>query len=77
MLRRVVSAGDTGFGGLEDAYAAALVELGMLIENRWSEIEAVAFALYERWRESAEGEGRLEGDEVAEIIGSARVEEEE
>jgi hypothetical protein len=37
----------------------------------------VAFALYERWQESADGYGRLEGDEVAEIIRSARVEGEE
>ena len=77
MLRRVVSAEDNDFDGLEDAYAAALVELEMLIEDRWSEIEAVAFVVIKKWRESADGAGWLEGDEVAEIVGSARVEGEE
>jgi hypothetical protein len=45
-----------------------MLELAGLVEERWDEIEAIAFALYQRWAESEEDVGRIDGDEMPQII---------
>jgi hypothetical protein len=66
-LKRVVKEGDV-FDSVGEAYAFAMIELAGLVEKRWYEIEALAFALHDRWVESEEGIGRVDGDEVPQII---------
>ncbi len=75
-LGKVVSAEDAIFGSVSEAYAFALMKLARLVEERWGEIEAVAFALHERWEKNGETVGRLQADEVTQIIDSAREEKE-
>lgn len=66
-LKRVVKEGDV-FDSVGEAYAFAMIKLAGLVEKRWDEIEALAFALYQRWVESEEGIGRVDGDEMPQII---------
>jgi hypothetical protein len=66
-LERVVKEGDV-FDSLGEAYAFAVLKLAGLVEKRWEEIEAVAFVLHDRWLESEEGIGRIDGDEIPQII---------
>lgn len=70
-LKRVVKEGDV-FDSVGEAYAFAMMKLAGLVEERWDEIEAVAFALYQRWEESDDGIGRIDGDELPEIIERTR-----
>jgi hypothetical protein len=57
------------FDSVGEAYAFAMIKLAGLVEKRWGdEIEALAFALYQRWVESEEGIGRVDGDEMPQII---------
>jgi hypothetical protein len=63
----VVKEGDV-FDSMGEAYAFVMIKLAGLVEKRWYEIEALAFALYERWVESEEGIGRVDGDELPQII---------
>jgi hypothetical protein len=60
------------FGSIEEAYAALFEGLGALVEERWREIEAVAFSLFDKWSESEQGIGRTDGDELTLIIESTR-----
>ena len=66
-LKRVVKVGDV-FDSVGEAYAFAMIKLAGLVEKRWYEIEALAFALRDRWVESEEGIGRVDGDELPQII---------
>jgi hypothetical protein len=66
-LKRVVKEGDV-FDSVGEAYAFAMIKLAGLVEKRWDEIEALAFALHDRWVESEEGIGRVDGDELPQII---------
>jgi hypothetical protein len=66
-LKRVVKEGDV-FDSVGEAYAFAMIKLAGLVEKRWDEIGALAFALYQRWVESEEGIGRVDGGEVPQII---------
>jgi hypothetical protein len=66
-LKRVVKEGDV-FDSVGEAYAFAMIQLAGLVEKRWDEIEALAFALYQRWVESEVGIGRVDGDEMPQII---------
>ena len=66
-LKRVVKEGDV-FDSVGEAYAFAMIKLAGLVEKRWYEIEALAFALHDRWVESEEGIGRVDGDELSQII---------
>jgi hypothetical protein len=66
-LKRVAEEG-YGFDSVGEAYAFAMIKLARLVEKRWDEIEAVAFVLYQRWVESEEGIGRVDGDEMPQII---------
>ena len=66
-LERVVNRGDV-FDSLGEAYAFAVIKLAGLVEKRWEEIEAVAFILHDRWLESEEGIGRVDGHELPQII---------
>ena len=66
-LKRVVEEGDI-FDSVGEAYVFAMIKLAGLVEKRWDEIEALAFALHDRWVESEEGIGRVEGDEMSQII---------
>ena len=66
-LERVVKQGDV-FDSLGEAYAFAVIKLAGLVEKRWEEIEAVAFILHDRWLESEEGIGRVDGHELPQII---------
>jgi hypothetical protein len=59
-LKRVVKEGDV-FDSVGEAYAFAMIKLAGLVEKRWYEIEALAFALHDRWVESEEGIGRVDG----------------
>ena len=70
-LKRVAKEGDI-FDSVGEAYAFAMMKLAGLVEKRWDEIEALAFALHERWAESEEGIGRVDGDEMPQIIGHLR-----
>jgi hypothetical protein len=70
-LQSVVKEGDV-FDSVGEAYAFAMIKLAGLVEERWDEIEAVAFALFLRWAESEEGIGRIDGDELPEIIEHTR-----
>ena len=56
------------FDSVDEAYAFAMIKLAGLVEKRWDEIEALAFALHDRWAESEEGIGRVDGDELPRII---------
>ena len=66
-MKRVVKDGDV-FDSVGEAYAFAMIKLAGLVEKRWDEIEALAFALYHRWVESEDGIGRVDGDEMPQII---------
>lgn len=74
-LKRVVKEGDI-FDSVGEAYAFAMLKLARLVEKRWDEIEAVAFALHRRWAENEEGIGRVDGDDLPQIIGHVRGENE-
>ena len=39
---------DDVFDSVGEAHAFAMIKLAWLVEERWDEIEAVAFALYQR-----------------------------
>ena len=66
-LKRVAKR-DTIFDSVGKVYAFAMLELAGLVEERWDEIEAIAFALYQRWAESEEDVGRIDGDVMPQII---------
>ena len=74
-LKRVVKEGDV-FDSVGEAYAFAMIKLAGLVEKRWDEIEALAFALYQRWVESEEGISRVDGDKMLQIIGHIQGENE-
>ena len=71
-LRRVVGQNDSVFDSLEEAYTFLMLKLARLVEERWSEIEAVADELWERfWKSGAERVLLLYG-EVVTLIEAAR-----
>jgi len=74
VLEDYASRDEFPFEGIEVAYSTLVEGLGELVEERWDEIEAVAFALHSGWSESEQGIGRLEGHEVTQIIESVREE---
>jgi hypothetical protein len=74
-LKRVVNRGDI-FDSVGEAYTFAMIKLAGLVEERWDEIEAVAFVLYQRWVGDEEGIGRIDGDELPQIIGHTHGENE-
>jgi hypothetical protein len=71
-LRRVVGQNDSVFDSLEEAYTFLMLKLARLVEERWSEIEAVANELWERfWKSGTERVLLLYG-EVVTLIEVAR-----
>ena len=76
VLEDYASTDEFPFGSIEVAYPHLVEGLGELVEARWDEIEAVAFALHDGWLESEQRVGRLEGHEVTQIIESVREEAE-
>jgi hypothetical protein len=69
-LENYVSRDECPFESVEDAYTTLFEEVGELVEERWDEIEAVAFALHSKWLESEQGIERMYGYEVTQIIKS-------
>lgn len=71
-LRRVVGQNDSVFDSLEEAYTFLMLKLARLVEERWSEIEAVVNELWERfWKSGTERVLLLYG-EVVTLIEVAR-----